>query len=83
MEYLERGTRRMQRRWDQQVEAVRAATVFAHNLDAYRRWTRKRDAADPDRRPRGLSGADLEAALMAMAAAGSDIVAVRTAPAHG
>jgi hypothetical protein len=62
-EAVDRNADRAQARFDTMVEAVRAGTIFAHDGRQHARW-----AASKQRMARkGLTGADLEAAVMGIA----------------
>lgn len=61
-------------RFDAAVNAHRLGTVFAHNMKAWRAWLRR--SREPGQRPVGLSGANLERAVMALRLTHPDIVAV-------
>ena len=49
-----------------QVLAVQQGTVLAHDAKAFARWRRENE--DPSMRPAGLAGADLERAVLSIAA---------------
>lgn len=73
---------RHERRFVREVTAARAGYLFAHDHRAYQRWlvsTRSPSAAVSGAGGRGLTGAELEHVLGAMAMTNPDIVAVRVA----
>jgi hypothetical protein len=66
--YLEPAQRRLERSaqaaFDNDIEAIRLGTIFAHDRKAFSRWHSRRNAKT--RRP-SLSGAALEQAVMRIA----------------
>jgi hypothetical protein len=73
-EEVDRTRDRVRAEFDRAIEAVRAGTVFAHNIAEARKWRRKRD-----RKIKPLSEVALLGAIMNIARIFPDNVEIRTA----
>lgn len=73
--YFDLGAERQRRDWSDMVDAVRVGYVTARDEKALRKWTSRSDRP----RPRGLTGGDLEKAVMSLALSHPEYVVL----AHG
>jgi hypothetical protein len=75
--YLDRAEHRLAERFSEAVEAARAGVIFAHEPKAYQRWANERRRALAAAGGGGLTGEELEAAVLTLLSTSPDIVAVR------
>lgn len=76
LDYLDLAGDRLEDRFATDVEAVRTGYLIANDKHALAKWRAK--ARHPAEGSAGLTGADLERAVMAIAAKDPSLVAIRT-----